>query len=127
MTINTSPLTSAKCTLVAFDEDGPTERRLVLQGGVCEVGRGNDCERRISSSAVSKRHARLIFSGGQLVVEDLDSTNGTFVNGNPVSQSALVDRDMVQVANALFRIELSHATEHDGTVEEGLVQWAHTR
>ncbi len=117
---------SIKFSLVQFDQDVASDRRFLLQDGVCEVGRGSDSGFRINSGAVSKLHARFIVNGNQLVVEDLKSTNGTYVNGNRVQQSALVDRDMVQFANVMFRIELDQTTEHDGTVEEGLIQWAQT-
>jgi EAL domain-containing protein (putative c-di-GMP-specific phosphodiesterase class I) len=126
MTVTTTNNSDIKFTLVQVDQDVPSERRFTLHDGVCEVGRGSDCGFRINSGSVSKRHARFIASGMQLIVEDLGSTNGTFVNGKRVSHSALVDRDIVQFANATYRIERCQAIEHDGTVEEGLAQWAQT-
>jgi class 3 adenylate cyclase len=126
MTVTTTNDADIKFTLVQVDQDVPSERRFTLHDGVCEVGRGSGCGFRINSGSVSKRHARFIASGMQLIVEDLGSTNGTFVNGKRVSHSALVDRDIVQFANATFRIERCKAVEHDGTIEEGLAQWAQT-
>lgn len=126
MTVTTTNDTEIKFTLVQVDQDVPSERRFTLQDGVCEVGRGSGCGFRINSGSVSKRHARFIASGMQLIVEDLGSTNGTYVNGKKVSHSALVEHDIVQFANATFRIERCKAIEHEGTVEEGLAQWAQT-
>ncbi len=126
MTAIHSPDCQTRFRLVKLDGGSPTDLRFTLAEGVCVVGRGVETDFRISSGAVSKRHARLIVNGRQLLVEDFGSTNGTYVNGVRVQQTALVDRDMVQFADALFRIELGQATAHDGTVEQGLVQWAQT-
>ncbi|MEM9074211.1 MAG: sigma 54-interacting transcriptional regulator [Myxococcota bacterium] len=54
-----------------------TKRRLV-------IGRGNDCDGCIDDPAASRRHLALQFLGGALQIEDLQSHNGTFVNGTPV-------------------------------------------
>ena len=43
-------------------------------------GRGNDCDVRFKSKETSKTHARLKIRGDKLLLEDLDSTNGTFIN-----------------------------------------------
>ena len=51
------------------------------------VGRGSDADLTIPSTGVSKRHAHLTVHDDHLVVEDLGSTNGTYVNGQPVKCS----------------------------------------
>jgi hypothetical protein len=49
-----------------------------------QLGRGGDCDLVLDDSTVSKHHARVHFEG-QPWIEDLDSTNGTFVNGRRVT------------------------------------------
>jgi pSer/pThr/pTyr-binding forkhead associated (FHA) protein len=49
------------------------------------VGRSGECALRLDSSAVSAQHAKISFSRGSFWVEDLGSTNGTFVNGQQIS------------------------------------------
>ena len=44
------------------------------------IGRGNDCDVRFKTKEVSKIHASLKVRDGKLLLEDLDSTNGTFIN-----------------------------------------------
>ncbi len=46
------------------------------------IGRAGDCDVAVPDSAVSSRHCRVSQHGGQFLIEDLDSTNGTFVNGS---------------------------------------------
>jgi two-component system cell cycle response regulator len=50
------------------------------------LGRGHGCRVRIDDSALSRRHCRILKKGDAYVVEDLGSTNGTFVDGEPVGE-----------------------------------------
>ena len=61
------------------------------------VGRGDDADVRVPDTGISRRHARFVVTGDHVIVEDLGSTNGTFVNGRRVSgQSILADGDRLQ-------------------------------
>lgn len=48
------------------------------------IGRGNDCDMVFADVTVSRQHAAISFRSGHFVVEDLDSSNGTIVDGDPV-------------------------------------------
>src|SRR5690242_21354060 len=52
-----------------------------LEGDQLTIGRDANNGVAINDAEVSRRHARLTFQGGKYVLEDLGSTNGTFVNG----------------------------------------------
>lgn len=52
-----------------------------LEGEQLTIGRDSSNEVAVNDAEVSRRHARLTFQGGKYVLEDLGSTNGTFVNG----------------------------------------------
>ena len=52
-----------------------------LEGDQFNIGRDSSNEISINDAEVSRRHARLTFQGGKYVLEDMGSTNGTFVNG----------------------------------------------
>lgn len=61
---------------------GPTPGAVYnLEGEQLMIGRDSTNEIVINDAEVSRRHARLTFQGGKYVLEDLGSTNGTFVNG----------------------------------------------
>ena len=61
---------------------GPTPGAVfALEGDQLTIGRDSTNEITINDAEVSRRHARLTFQGGKFVLEDLGSTNGTFVNG----------------------------------------------
>src|ERR1051326_5473910 len=61
---------------------GPTPgAAFTLEGDQITIGRDSTNEIVINDAEISRRHARLTFQGGKYVLEDLGSTNGTFVNG----------------------------------------------
>ena len=62
-----------------------------LEDGEIVVGSSPDCGIRLKASGVSRRHARLTVREGGLVVEDLGSKNGTFVDGGRVQRAAVGD------------------------------------
>jgi predicted component of type VI protein secretion system len=65
---------------------GPTPgAAFALEGDQMTIGRDSTNEIVINDAEVSRRHARLTFQGGKYVLEDLGSTNGTFVNGQRLS------------------------------------------
>lgn len=79
--------------------------RFPVDGGQIDIGRsaGSDIVLK-SDDYVSGRHARLIRHGGLLYVEDIDSTNGTYVNGRKaVGATPLRSGDRVRVGSTTFR------------------------
>jgi protein phosphatase len=61
------------------------------------LGRGTDCDLRLVDPGVSRHHAELRVESDQVVLVDLSSTNGTFVNGQPVRRVALSDGTQVSL------------------------------
>ena len=70
------------------------------------VGRGADVDLRLVDAAVSRRHARLSVTDATVMLEDLGSTNGTFVNGRKVDAAALRDGDRLTFGSStvVFRV-----------------------
>src|SRR2546427_5510937 len=86
------------------------------------VGRQDGCDLRIPSSAVSRRHCRLSFRNEYLTVEDLDSSNGTFVNGVRITgQQVVRPGDLVEIGPVTFLVkyQLTRAAI-DRLLEEGI-------
>lgn len=71
------------------------------------VGRGDDSDVRVQDAGISRRHARFVIDAGHVVVEDLGSTNGTFVNGSRVAgRRVLADGDKLQFGTStILRFE----------------------
>src|ERR1700722_19465234 len=71
--------------------DGGTQRTYELTSPITILGRGTDCDLRLVDAGVSRHHAELRVEDGQVVLVDLGSTNGTFVNGQPMRRVVLTD------------------------------------
>ncbi len=91
-------------------EKGPKELRgvnIAVRGPVI-VGRSAGADIVIAASYVSARHARFSIMGQNLFVEDLGSTNGTAVNGQPIADPiALRNNDVVTVGDVSIRVRQS--------------------
>ncbi len=79
--------------------DGRQLQQLPIGGQPVTIGRLPDNLVVINNPAVSGRHARVFRDGDTCVVEDLQSTNGTFVNDKPIARHVLRDCDVVQVGH----------------------------
>jgi hypothetical protein len=82
-------------------------RTYPLSIGSTVIGRGDQANLRLPDVGISRRHARIDFDGGQVVLTDLGSTNGTSVNGQRVSAVALNPGDMIQLGTTTltFRVD----------------------
>jgi hypothetical protein len=77
-----------------------------LQDGVTTAGRQDECQLRIKSSQVSRKHCQLFEKHGMLLVKDLGSSNGTFVNGKKIEgQRVMEPGDELGIGPIVFRIE----------------------
>jgi DNA-binding winged helix-turn-helix (wHTH) protein len=84
--------------------------RATFAEGEHVLGRDPALEVCVESSSVSRRHARLHIADGVAVLEDLDSKNGTFVNGQRITTAVrLSDRDQIGVGNVRLRFRILSA------------------
>ncbi len=70
-------------------------RRMKLDAPEVILGRGRDCHIQLPSDSVSRRHARLAPASTYVILEDLGSTNGTYLHDRPVTRAMLADGDRV--------------------------------
>jgi predicted component of type VI protein secretion system len=78
---------------------------LKLNDGVTSIGRHDDCVIRIKSSQVSRRHCEIFEAMDELVIRDLGSSNGTFVNGKRINgQQVLKAGDELTVGAVALRV-----------------------
>jgi EAL domain-containing protein (putative c-di-GMP-specific phosphodiesterase class I) len=82
------------------------------------VGRQSGLGFTLSNPTVSSVHAEVIQVGQVLALRDLDSTNGTYVNGQRVTdQVTLDDGDLIQFADVAFRLRCQTAAVQSGTIQ----------
>jgi hypothetical protein len=85
----------------------PENTRIPLGGTVLAIGRLPSSEIPVNDANVSRRHAEIRPAGDGWVVVDLQSTNGTKVNGVVINEKRLVDGDVITVGNTPLRFEAS--------------------
>ena len=96
--------------------DGVRETRELAEGTYL-IGRGASCRVRFDAPEVSERHAILTVRDGAALLEDLNSANGTYVNGEVVEQPVSLDSGMVvQIGNCMLRV--SDDDEPESSPEE---------
>ncbi len=79
---------------------------LRLMDGINSIGRHDDCQIRIRSSLVSRRHCELFEEGNNLILRDLGSSNGTFVNDKRVlGQQTLKPGDILTIGGVTLRVD----------------------
>jgi len=110
---------------VGLDTDSPRTPTLTVVTGAAQgrfiaverrsravfIGRDATCEFALDDPSVSRRHARVYMdssadSGPWVVLQDLDSTNGTLVNDKPVERQVLKHGDRIHVGDVLLRFEM---------------------
>src|SRR3990170_1846846 len=85
-----------------YQEEG-NERAVPIDLGGVVLGRSPDCDVVIKDFGVSRHHAKVIVDGNQCRLVDLNSKNGTHVNGVPVPEAILKDGDQVALGKFVLR------------------------
>ena len=85
----------------------PTQERLVLGEYVVSFGRLDECTITLADPNASRRHAEIRPQRTAFMIKDLASTNGTLVNGVPITEHQLADGDRIQIGNTLFTFNAS--------------------
>jgi len=77
-----------------------------LSAGVVMIGRGADCQLILDDDYVSTRHARVVSTPNGIYVEDLGSTNGTYVNGQRITAPTTITlADTVRIGKTILKLE----------------------
>jgi hypothetical protein len=87
----------------------PTRSFVIPGDGETVIGRDPDCDIVLDDDRVSRRHARLVFAQGAWQLSDLDSKNGTLVQGLPMREAALDRQGWISFGGLLARFEHSTA------------------
>jgi pSer/pThr/pTyr-binding forkhead associated (FHA) protein len=88
-----------------FRADGE-RKSFSITRDVTVMGRREDCDFRIPLGDISRKHCRLIKEDEALKIEDLGSSNGTYVNGKRVHDTELSPGDTVQIGPVVFVVQL---------------------
>jgi hypothetical protein len=91
-------------SLAVFPPEGGKPRLVRIEASTT-IGRAPECELRIDDTYASQQHARVFGKGGSWYVEDLGSTNGTFVNEQRLAAPAMLTRgDRIRVGTTVLEL-----------------------
>jgi pSer/pThr/pTyr-binding forkhead associated (FHA) protein len=90
--------------LVVLSE-GLTGRSHELKAETTSVGRVEDNVFQIPDPSVSSHHCEILLKGGDVVIRDLNSTNGTFINGKQITEETLKPSQILRLGQVEVRLE----------------------
>lgn len=86
---------------------GGENRVFKLSRDATVIGRREDCDLRIPLGEISRKHCRIVRSDDGFLVEDMGSSNGTYVNGKRVQSLDLEAGDTVQIGPVVFVLQIA--------------------
>lgn len=120
-------ISSESCLVTIYGPDLGRQYTLDLES--ISIGRGAENDIVIDMDNVSRRHARVVAQAGGFVVEDLESTNGTYVNDGEVRAERLHNGDLIKIGGAILKFlqggnieALFHEEIYRMTIVDGLTQ-----
>jgi pSer/pThr/pTyr-binding forkhead associated (FHA) protein len=73
------------------------------------IGRSSDLDMVLVEDMVSRKHAKISTHGGQVIIQDLGSTNGTFVNGEKIKRVRLREGDRILIGTSIIKLVTTEA------------------
>ena len=89
--------------------DNVKGKRLELRGDSFLIGRGSTADIQLEDPQISREHARLSYADGKLTLEDLGSTQGTYVNADAIESTVLKQGDRLRFGGSLFHLHIAKA------------------
>jgi len=106
-------------------QQGPLFGKMVLlESGTVILGRSEDADITINDEGISRKHLKLHYNKGKATATDLNSTNGTYVNGQRITTKELNHEDKVQISSSTL-IKYIYADKLDESTQQELYNMGH--
>ena len=106
-------------------QQGPLFGKMVLlQAGSIVLGRSDDADIVINDEGISRKHVKLHYSKGKTTATDLNSTNGTYVNGERIDTRVLSHEDQIQISSSTL-LKNIYADKLDESTQQELYNMGH--
>jgi len=91
--------------LVTFSKSG-TRREFAIKKGATVIGRKTDADLRIPLDEISRSHCEISVEGDQVILRDLESRNGTFLNDEEISEAPVNAGDRIRLGPVVFFVQI---------------------
>ena len=108
--ITERPAAKEACMVVIYGQE--LGRKYNLESPSIIIGRSSKCDIQVDQESVSRNHCKLINTGKTIILRDLGSTNGTYVNEGLLDEHVLRDGDLVKVGRTIFKFLTGGNIEH---------------
>jgi predicted component of type VI protein secretion system len=95
--------------------NGAQQKEVLLDKDQMVIGRDPSCQIHLDNLGISRSHCQVLRKGDSFIVQDLKSSNGTFVNGQKVGEHYLNDKDVISFG----KFELRFSKDDAGAVSVG--------
>jgi two-component system cell cycle response regulator len=104
------PEAKEACVVVIYGHD--LGKKYNLDGPSLIIGRSSKCDIHVDQESVSRNHTKIVNSGKRVLIRDLGSTNGTYVNDQPVKEHILRDGDLIKIGRTILKFLSGGNIEH---------------
>lgn len=95
------PVAKEACLVVIYGHE--LGKKYNLESRSMIVGRSSKCDVQIDQESVSRNHCKVVNTGKTVLLRDLGSTNGTYVNDLPIDEHVLRDGDLIKIGRTIFK------------------------
>jgi len=99
--ISDKPVAKEACLVVIYGQD--LGKKHNLDQPAVLAGRSSKCDIHVDQESVSRNHAKIINTGKSIILRDLGSTNGSYVNDELIDEYVLRDGDLVKIGRTIFK------------------------
>ncbi len=99
--ITDRPTAKEACLVVIYGSE--LGKKYNLNSSSLVIGRSSKCDIQIDQESISRNHSKIVNTSKSILVRDLGSTNGTYVNDEPVDEYVLRDGDLIKIGRTIFK------------------------
>lgn len=108
--ISERPVGKEACLVVIYGNE--LGKKYNLNASSLVIGRSSKCDIQIDQESISRNHSKIVNTGKAILIRDLGSTNGTYVNDEPVDEYVLRDGDLIKIGRTIFKFLTGGNIEH---------------
>jgi two-component system cell cycle response regulator len=99
--ISERPAGKEACLVVIYGSE--LGKKYNLNAPSLVIGRSSKCDIQIDQESISRNHTKLVNTGKSILIRDLGSTNGTYVNDEPIDEYVMRDGDLIKIGRTIFK------------------------